>query len=81
MNNPPLLELYRHHGRTLAFLGVIVCRTEWTTQHEKDLMADGRARDGLRHQRRRLGGGRARCLITDSIRRAQNSLDNPHRRS
>jgi glycine reductase len=39
-NNPLLLELYRRHGRTLRFLGVIVFRTEWTTQHEKDLMAE-----------------------------------------
>ena len=44
MNNPLLLELYRRHGRTLAFLGVIVFRTEWTTQHEKDLMAEQAAK-------------------------------------
>jgi glycine reductase complex component B subunit alpha and beta len=40
VNNPVLLELYRRHARTLRFLGVIVFRTEWTTQHEKDLMAE-----------------------------------------
>lgn len=39
VNNPALLELYRRHGRTLRLLGVIVFRTEWTTQDEKDLMA------------------------------------------
>jgi glycine reductase complex component B subunit alpha and beta len=44
MNNPLLLELYRRHGRTLAFLGVIAFRTEWTTQHEKDLMAEQAAK-------------------------------------
>jgi glycine reductase len=44
MNNPVLLELYRRHGRSLAFLGVIVFRTEWTTQHEKDLMAEQAAK-------------------------------------
>ena len=44
MNNPLLLELYRRHGKTLAFLGVIVFRTEWTTQHEKDLMAEQAAK-------------------------------------
>ncbi len=44
MNNPLLLELYRRHGRTLGFLGVIVFRTEWTTQHEKDLMAEQAAK-------------------------------------
>ena len=44
MNNPLLLELYRRHGRTLNFLGVIAFRTEWTTQHEKDLMAEQAAK-------------------------------------
>jgi glycine reductase complex component B subunit alpha and beta len=44
MNNPLLLDLYRRHGQTLAFLGVIVFRTEWTTQHEKDLMAEQAAK-------------------------------------
>lgn len=44
MNNPLLLELYRRHGRTLGFLGVVVFRTEWTTQHEKDLMAEQAAK-------------------------------------
>ena len=40
VNNPILLELYRRHGRSLRLLGVIVFRTEWTTQDEKDLMAE-----------------------------------------
>lgn len=44
VNNPLLLDLYRRHGKTLAFLGVIVFRTEWTTQHEKDLMAEQAAK-------------------------------------
>jgi sarcosine reductase len=44
VNNPVLLDLYRRHGRSLAFLGVIVFRTEWTTQHEKNLMAEQAAK-------------------------------------
>jgi glycine reductase len=44
VNNPILLDLYRRHGRTLRFLGVIVFRTEWTTQQEKDLMAEQAAK-------------------------------------
>jgi len=39
-NNPVLMELYRRHGVDLNFLGVIALRTEWTTQHEKLLMAN-----------------------------------------
>ena len=38
-NNPLMLELYRRHGVDLNFLGCIAFRTEWTTQHEKLLMA------------------------------------------
>jgi glycine reductase len=44
VNNPILLELYRRHRRTLRFLGVIVVRTEWTTQHEKNLIAEQAAK-------------------------------------
>jgi glycine reductase len=44
VNNPLVLDLYRRHGRTVRFLGVIVCRTEWTTQDEKDLMAEQAAK-------------------------------------
>jgi glycine reductase len=44
VNNPLLLDLYRRHGRSLRFLGVIIFRTEWTTQHEKDLMAEQAAK-------------------------------------
>jgi glycine reductase len=44
VNNPVLLDLYARHGRSLRFLGVIVFRTEWTTQHEKDLMAEQAAK-------------------------------------
>lgn len=39
VNNPIMLELYRRHGVDLNFKGVIACRTEWTTQWEKELMA------------------------------------------
>ena len=44
MNNPALHELYRRHGVDLNFLGVIAFRTEWTTQHEKQLMANQAAK-------------------------------------
>jgi glycine reductase complex component B subunit alpha and beta len=44
VNNPILLDLYRRHGQDLRFLGVIVFRTEWTTQTEKDLMAEQAAK-------------------------------------
>jgi glycine reductase len=43
-NNPLLLDLCRRHGRDWNFLGVIVFRTEWTTQHEKQLMANQAAK-------------------------------------
>jgi glycine reductase len=43
-NNPVLLELYRRHGVDWNFLGVIALRTEWTTQHEKQLMANQTAK-------------------------------------
>jgi glycine reductase len=43
-NNPLLSDLYRRHGRDWNFLGVIVFRTEWTTQHEKQLMANQAAK-------------------------------------
>ena len=39
VNNPLFLDLYRRHGKDWNFLGVIALRTEWTTQHEKQLMA------------------------------------------
>ena len=44
MNNPALRELYRRHGVDINFLGVIAFRTEWTTQHEKQLMANQAAK-------------------------------------
>ena len=44
VNNPILLDLYRRHGRDLRLLGVIAFRTEWTTQSEKDLMAEQAAK-------------------------------------
>jgi glycine reductase complex component B subunit alpha and beta len=43
-NNPVLLDLYRRHGADWNFLGVIALRTEWTTQHEKQLMANQTAK-------------------------------------
>ncbi len=43
-NNPVLLELYRRHGVDLNFLGCVAFRTEWTTQHEKQLMANQTAK-------------------------------------
>lgn len=43
-NNPVLLDLYRRHGVDWNFLGVIALRTEWTTQHEKQLMANQTAK-------------------------------------
>jgi glycine reductase complex component B subunit alpha and beta len=43
-NNPLLLDLYRRHGVDWNFIGVISLRTEWTTQHEKQLMANQAAK-------------------------------------
>ena len=43
-NNPLFLDLYRRHGKDWNFLGVILLRTEWTTQHEKQLMANQTAK-------------------------------------
>ncbi len=44
VNNPLHLDLYRRHGKDWNFGGVIVLRTEWTTQHEKQLMANQTAK-------------------------------------
>jgi sarcosine reductase len=44
VNNPLFLDLYRRHGIDWNFLGVIALRTEWTTQHEKQLMANQTAK-------------------------------------
>jgi glycine reductase len=43
-NNPLLLDMYRRHGKDFNFLGVIATRTEWTTQHEKQLTANQTAK-------------------------------------
>jgi glycine reductase len=43
-NNPLFLDLCRRHGRDWNFLGVIVLRTEWTTQTEKQLIANQTAK-------------------------------------
>lgn len=44
VNNPLFVDLYRRHGVDWNFLGVIALRTEWTTQHEKQLMANQTAK-------------------------------------
>lgn len=44
INNPLHLDLYRRHGKDWNFLGVIVQRTEWTTMHEKQLVANQAAK-------------------------------------
>ena len=43
-NNPVLLDMYRRHGTEFNFIGVITTRTEWTTQHEKQLTANQTAK-------------------------------------
>ncbi|HKJ00677.1 MAG TPA: glycine/sarcosine/betaine reductase component B subunit [bacterium] len=43
-NNPLHMDLLRRHGLDWNFLGDIVLRTEWTTQHEKQLMANQTAK-------------------------------------
>lgn len=43
-NNPLHLELLRRHGQDWCFVGDIIVRTEWTTQHEKQLMANQAAK-------------------------------------
>ncbi len=44
VNNPLFLELYRRHGVDFNFRAVLAFRTEWTTQREKDLMAEQAAK-------------------------------------
>jgi hypothetical protein len=39
VNNPVLKDLYDRHGKDINFCGVVACKTEWTTQREKSLMA------------------------------------------
>jgi len=39
VNNPVLIEMYRRHGTDFNFVTCIALKTEWTMQHEKDLMA------------------------------------------
>jgi glycine reductase complex component B subunit alpha and beta len=43
-NNPVVQELYDRHGKDLNFKGVLAYRTEWTTQWEKELMAQQAAK-------------------------------------
>ena len=44
VNNPVMMDLYHRHGVDWDFLGVMSLRTEWTTQHEKQLMANQTAK-------------------------------------
>lgn len=44
VNNPVLLEMYRRHGTDFNFVACIALRTEWTMQHEKELMAQQTAK-------------------------------------
>jgi glycine reductase len=44
VNNPVMMDLYHRHGVDWNFLGVMTLRTEWTTQHEKQLMANQTAK-------------------------------------
>jgi len=39
VNNPVLIEMYRRHGTDFNLVACIALKTEWTMQHEKDLMA------------------------------------------
>lgn len=43
-NNPVVLEMFRQHGKTLAFGGVITIRTRWTAQFEKDITSNQAAK-------------------------------------
>lgn len=47
INNPLHMDLLRRHGVDWNFLGVIVQRTEWTTMHEKQLVASQTAKLAL----------------------------------
>ena len=67
-NNPLFLDLYRRHGRDWNFLGVISLRTEWTTQTEKQLMANQTAKLGQAARRAGRGGDVGRRAATSSSR-------------
>jgi len=43
-NNPVVKEMYRLHGRELAFAGVIAIRTRWSAQFEKDITSNQAAK-------------------------------------
>ena len=60
-NNPVSMELSRRHGKTVNYLGIIVQRTNWTLQSEKELMAQ---RSAL--LARRLGA--AGAIVTTNYR-------------
>ncbi len=36
-NNPVVMDMYRRHGKEIAFAGVITIRTRWSAQFEKDI--------------------------------------------
>jgi glycine reductase len=44
VNNPVLIEMYRRHGADFNLVACIALKTEWTMQHEKDLMAQQTAK-------------------------------------
>ena len=60
-NNPVALKMAREHGVNCNYIGVIVQRTNWTLQTEKDLMADR-----LAHLAKSLGANGA--VLTTDIR-------------
>ncbi len=60
-NNPLALKMAREHGVTCNYIGVIVQRSNWTLQTEKDLMADR-----LAHLAKSLGAKGA--VLTTDIR-------------
>ncbi len=44
VNNPVVHEMYRQHGKDLAFAGVITIRTRWSAQFEKDITSNQAAK-------------------------------------
>lgn len=60
-NNPVALKMAREHGSNCSYLGVIIQRTNWTLQSEKEVMADR-----LAHLAKSLGAEGA--VLTTDIR-------------
>lgn len=44
VNNPVINDMYRRHGKELDFAGVIVIRTRWSAQFEKDITSNQAAK-------------------------------------